>query len=168
MKKRDLTCFKAYDVRGELGVNFDSGLCFDIGRAFADVFDAKNIVVGFDARTSSPELSKNIIEGILTQGSNVFYIGMSGTEEVYWATTFFKACGGIQVTASHNPINFNGLKFVKAGSKPLEPKNEMQELKNRNTYLLRVLKPLRALPRRQPSPSYNTLRQRPPSPQTPV
>jgi len=124
-----LSCFKSYDVRGELGVNFDTSIVYRIGRAVADHFDAKSIVVGFDARKSSPELSFALSAGINDAGCNVLNIGLSGTEEMYWAVTEFNACAGIEVTASHNPINFNGLKFVKSGSQPLDPNEDYEIIK---------------------------------------
>ena len=117
--KNALTCFKAYDVRGELGVNFDASINYKIGRAVAQHLSAKVIVVAFDARETSPAFSKAVGLGIMDAGSDLIDIGLSGTEEMYWAVTEFKACAGIEVTASHNPINYNGLKFVKSGSQPL-------------------------------------------------
>ena len=110
-----LTCFKSYDVRGELGVNFNASIVYRIGRAIAKHISAKQIVVGWDARQSAPELAKALIVGITDSGVNVLDIGLSGTEEMYWAVTEFGACAGIQVTASHNPINYNGIKMVKSG-----------------------------------------------------
>lgn len=120
-----LTCFKAYDVSGELGVNIDADICYRIGRSFAQSLNAKTIVVGRDARETSPELADAVSNGIRDAGADVLDIGLSGTEEMYWATTEFVACGGIEVTASHNPINYNGLKMVKAGSKPLDPETDL-------------------------------------------
>lgn len=121
----ELTCFKAYDVRGELGVNIDAEICYRIGRSFAQTLNAKSVVVGRDARETSPDLADAVARGIMDAGTNVLDIGLAGTEEMYWATTEFSACGGIEVTASHNPINYNGLKMVKAGSKPLDPGAEL-------------------------------------------
>ena len=121
----DLTCFKAYAVRGELGVNIDAEICYRIGWSFAQTLNAKSIVVGRDARETSPELADAVSRGIMDAGADVLDIGLSGTEEMYWATTEFTACGGIEVTASHNPINYNGLKMVKTGSKPLDPASEL-------------------------------------------
>ena len=111
-----LSCFKAYDVRGELGVNLDATIAYRIGRAAAQHFQATNIVMGFDARETSPELATATMRGICDAGSNVMLIGLAGTEEMYWAVTEFNACAGIEITASHNPINYNGLKIVKSGS----------------------------------------------------
>jgi phosphomannomutase len=124
-----LTCFKAYDVRGELGVNFDTSIGYRIGRAVAQHFQAKNIVIGFDARETSPELATATTRGISDAGSNVMSIGLAGTEEMYWAVTEFNACAGIEITASHNPINYNGLKIVKSGSQPLDDQEDFQAIK---------------------------------------
>ena len=124
-----LTCFKAYDVRGELNVNFDAKIAYRIGRAVAQHFQASNIVIGFDARETSPELAAATMNGICDAGSNVMSIGMAGTEEMYWAVTVFGACAGIEITASHNPINYNGLKIVKSGSQPLDDKDDFQAIK---------------------------------------
>ena len=124
-----LTCFKAYDVRGELGVNFDAEICYRIGRAFACTLGAKTVVVGRDARATSPELADSLCEGMIAQGVTVLDIGLAGTEEMYWATSFFEADGGIEVTASHNPINYNGLKMVKFGSRPLDPETDLLAVK---------------------------------------
>jgi len=125
----DLTCFKAYDIRGRLGVNIDPEICYRIGRAFAVILDLKRVVVGYDARQSSPELAISISQGLMNEGVEVLDIGLSGTEEMYWATSQFKACGGIEVTASHNPIDYNGLKLVKSGSRPLDSLNEFLRIK---------------------------------------
>ena len=126
---RILTCFKAYDVRGELGVNLDAKVVYRIGRAVAQHFGAMNIVVGFDARETSQELAVAAMRGICDAGSNVLDIGPAGTEEMYWAVTEFDACAGIEITASHNPINYNGLKIVKHGSQPLDDQCDFKEIK---------------------------------------
>ncbi|MDE0784721.1 MAG: phosphomannomutase, partial [Planktomarina sp.] len=124
-----LTCFKAYDVRGELGVDFDAEIAYHIGRAVAQHFKAKNITIGFDARETSPELAAAVMRGICDAGSKVMSIGLAGTEEMYWAVTEFNACAGIEITASHNPINYNGLKIVKSGSQPLDDLEDFQAIK---------------------------------------
>ena len=124
-----LTCFKACNVRGELGVNFDAAVAYRIGRAVAQHFQATNIVIGFDARETSPELAAAVMRGICDTGSNVMSIDLAGTEEMYWAVTEFNACAGIEITASHNPINYNGLKIVKSGSRPLDDKDDFQAIK---------------------------------------
>ena len=125
----NLTCFKAYDVRGELGVNFDASIAYRIGRAVARHFKAKKIVVGRDARESSPVLVEALSRGIMDEGAQVLDLGLAGTEEMYWAVTHFGACAGVEVTASHNPINYNGLKIVKSGSRPLDDFEDFQMIK---------------------------------------
>ena len=124
----DLTCFKSYDIRGDLTKNFDSEICYRIARSFAMFLKAQKVVVGRDARESSPKLLDSICRGLMDEGVKVLDIGLSGTEEMYWATTKYDASGGIEVTASHNPINFNGLKLVKSGSNPIS-KDDLLEIK---------------------------------------
>ncbi|MDC0867639.1 phosphomannomutase [Paracoccaceae bacterium] len=125
----DLTCFKAYDIRGEIGVNIDEGIAYRIGRAVAQHFGAKSIVIGFDARETSPAFAAAAARGAMDAGADVLDIGMAGTEEMYWAVTEFRACAGIEVTASHNPINYNGMKIVKSASQPLDDAADFQAIK---------------------------------------
>lgn len=125
----EMSCFKAYDVRGEIGINIDKEIVYRIGRAVAQHFCAKSIVVGYDARETSPAFAEAACRGIRDAGSDVLNIGLAGTEEMYWAVTEFGACGGIEVTASHNPINYNGMKIVKAQSEPLEQTTDFQAIK---------------------------------------
>ena len=125
----ELTCFKAYDVRGEIGVNIDGDVAYRIGRAVAQHFGAKSVVIGFDARETSQAFAVAASEGARDAGADVVNIGMAGTEEMYWAVTKFGACAGIEVTASHNPINYNGMKIVKSGSRPLDDADDFQVIK---------------------------------------
>jgi len=125
----ELTCFKAYDIRGEIGVNIDEDISYRIGRAVAQHFDAISVVIGFDARETSPAFAKAAARGVTDAGADVLDIGMAGTEEMYWAVTEFGACAGIEVTASHNPINYNGMKIVKSGSRPLDDVIDFQVIK---------------------------------------
>ena len=122
----NLSCFKTYDIRGKVGIDIDNKICSNIGRALAQHLRSKSIIVGFDARESSPSFAKSVANGILLAGSDVIMIGMAGTEEMYWSVSEFKACGGIAITASHNPINYNGMKLVKSGSAPLNDKEDFQ------------------------------------------
>jgi phosphomannomutase len=124
-----LTCFKAYDVRGEIGVNFNADIAYRIGRAVGQHFGSGAVVIGCDARETSPELTKAVMRGVCDAGLTVLDLGMAGTEEMYWAVTEFGASAGIEVTASHNPINYNGLKIVKSGSRPLDDANDFQLIK---------------------------------------
>jgi phosphomannomutase len=125
----ELTCFKAYDIRGEIGVNIDEGIAYRIGRAVAQHFGAKSVVIGFDARETSPAFAEAAARGAMDAGADVLDIGMAGTEEMYWAVTEFSACSGIEVTASHNPINYNGMKIVKSASQPLDDAADFQVIK---------------------------------------
>ena len=124
-----LTCFKAYDVRGELGVDFDTDIAYRIGRSVAQHFRAKKIVIGRDARKTSPELAAAVAHGICDGGADVLDLGLCGSEEMYWAVTELGACAGIEVTASHNPINYNGMKIVKSGSRPLDDIKDFKKIK---------------------------------------
>ena len=114
-----LTCFKAYDVRGRLGVDLNAGVAARIGRAFGQVLAARVVVLGRDCRASSVELAAAVAVGLREAGASVLDLGLCGTEEMYAAVTEFGADGGVEVTASHNPMDFNGMKLVGAGSAPL-------------------------------------------------
>ena len=124
--QKALTCFTAYDVRGKIGVDIDEDIAYRIGRAVTQHFGAGSVIVGFDARETSSLFADAVVRGICDAGSDVITIGMAGTEEMYWAVTEFGASAGIEVTASHNPINYNGMKIVKSGSRPLDDTNDFQ------------------------------------------
>jgi len=115
-----LTCFKTYDIRGRLGVDLDEGIAFRIGRGFARALGARRVVLGRDIRASSEALAAEVARALVAEGCEVLDLGLSGTEEMYFATTHFSADGGICVTASHNPMDYNGMKMVRAGSAPLD------------------------------------------------
>lgn len=127
--KLALTCFKAYDVRGRLGIDLDEGIAYRIGAAFAVALNAKTVVLGRDVRASSEALAKCVVQGLIDQGCEVLDLGLSGTEEMYFATTHFGADGGICVTASHNPMDYNGMKMVRAGSAPLDAASGLARIK---------------------------------------
>jgi phosphomannomutase len=114
-----LTAFKAYDVRGRLGVELNEGTVRRIARAFAEVTGAGRVVLGRDCRESSVALAGAVAEGLIAAGVEVLDLGLAGTEEMYFATDALEAGGGITVTASHNPMDYNGLKLVGAGARPL-------------------------------------------------
>ena len=116
-----LRCFKAYDVRGKLWSELNQDIAYQIAGAFASVMKCNLVVVGRDCRASSPILTAALITGLIDQGCDVIDLGVAGTEEVYFATTHYDGCGGIEVTASHNPIDYNGMKFVGSGSCPVSP-----------------------------------------------
>ena len=123
-----LTCFKAYDIRGRLGDNLDAGIAARVGAATARAQGAKTVVLGRDIRASSEELAAAVAEGLMSEGVEVLDLGLCGTEEVYFATDHLEADAGICVTASHNPMDYNGMKLVKTGSAPLTP-DELARIK---------------------------------------
>ena len=108
-----LTCFKAYDIRGQLGAELNENIAYRIGRAYAQFLDAKRIVIGGDMRLSTAGLKQALANGLMDAGCDVIDLGMTGTEEVYFAAFHLDVDGGIEVTASHNPIDFNGMKLVR-------------------------------------------------------
>ena len=110
-----MSCFKAYDIRGLLGEELNELVAERIGYAFASFLNAKRIVLGADVRPTSRGLLKALARGIHHYGATVIDLGMVGTEEVYYATQVLDVDGGIEVTASHNPIEYNGMKCVKRG-----------------------------------------------------
>ena len=116
---KKLMCFKAYDVRGKLDEEINEDIAYRIGRATAQSQKAKTLAVGFDARATSPNLADAAAKGICDAGADVLDIGLAGTEELYASVSELGACAGIEVTASHNPIDYNGMKIVGRGSKPL-------------------------------------------------
>ncbi|WP_343051380.1 phosphomannomutase [Rubricella aquisinus] len=110
---------KTYDIRGKLDRDLTPALAYRFGRAFAQVLGNGPFVIGHDCRLSSPALHNAFINGVRHSGGDVFDLGQSGTEEVYFAVSHLRAAGGVEVTASHNPIDYNGFKFVGAESRPL-------------------------------------------------
>lgn len=110
-------------------MNFDAAVAYRIGRTVAQHFQSANIVVGYDARETSPKLAALVMCGICDAGSDIMSTGLAGTEEMYWAVTEPNTCAGIEITASHNPINYNGLKFVKSSFRPLDDKDDFQVIK---------------------------------------
>ena len=111
--------FKAYDIRGKVPSQLNNELAYKIGRTFAKYLNCKKVVIGRDVRKSSPELSQALSKGLTDAGTDVYDLGLCGTEMIYYGTPYFDADGGIMITASHNPPEYNGLKFVKKGSKPM-------------------------------------------------
>ena len=120
--------FTAYDVRGKLGAEINREIAYRIARAAAQVLNAKTVVVGFDARITSSGLADSVSKGFCDSGADVLNIGFTGTEEVYSAVVELNSCVGIEITASHNPIDYNGMKIVKKGSLPLS-KEEFDNIK---------------------------------------
>lgn len=129
MNMEELTCFKSYDVRGKVPQELNQDIAYRIGRAYVEHFKPKAVAVGHDIRLTSPQISEALCQGIISGGADIVDIGLCGTEEVYFAAATAKVDGGICVTASHNPKNYNGLKFVTKGAKPVSSENGLLEIK---------------------------------------
>lgn len=112
-------CFKAYDIRGQVPAQLNEDIAYRIGRALVTELQGKAFVVGQDMRLESPPLAAALKRGITEAGADVIDIGLCGTEEVYFATSHYKVDGGVMITASHNPKGYNGMKLVKAESRPI-------------------------------------------------
>jgi len=116
-----MQCFKAYDIRGRLGDELTPDIVRTIARAFAEELGARRVVLGHDPRASSEDLAAAAAEGLKAAGAEVLFLGLCGTEEMYFATDHLGADAGIEVTASHNPMDYNGMKLVGPGARPLTP-----------------------------------------------
>jgi phosphomannomutase/phosphomannomutase/phosphoglucomutase len=121
--------FKAYDLRGRIPSELNEDVAYRIGRAYAEFLKPRRVVVGRDIRLSSEELCKALEQGLLDSGVDVYDIGLCGTEVVYFATFAKEMDGGIMVTASHNPTDYNGMKFVREGSRPISGDNGLQDIR---------------------------------------
>lgn len=122
------TTFKAYDIRGRVPDELNEELVYRIGRAYAAQLTAKRVVVGRDVRLSSKGLAEALIKGLTDEGCHVLDIGLCGTEQVYFSTFHLEADGGIMITASHNPMDYNGLKLVRSGSRPISGDSGLREI----------------------------------------
>ena len=126
----DLTsCFKAYDIRGRIPDQFNEEIAYQIGRAYVNYLRPSEVVVGYDIRLTSRQLCDSLMSGLIDGGVNVINIGQCGTEEVYFATSHLGADGGIMITASHNPKDYNGMKLVRENSKPISSDTGLNDIK---------------------------------------
>lgn len=116
---KDITCFKSYDVRGKVPDELNEEIAYSIGRAYSGFINPNCVIVGRDNRLTSKSLSDAISSGLTDSGVDVFDIGLCGTEMVYFAAFYEKMDGGIMVTASHNPKDYNGMKFMREDAKPV-------------------------------------------------
>lgn len=123
--------FKAYDIRGRVPEQLNPTLAERIGLELSEQLGPGPVVLGRDARLSSPDLHAALAHGVLRTGRDVIDIGLCGTEEVYFQTSNLGAAGGVMVTASHNPIDFNGMKLVREGSKPISGDSGLIEIRDR-------------------------------------
>jgi len=121
--------FKAYDLRGRIPTELNPQVAYRVGRAYAEWLKPKRVIVGRDIRLSSQELCTALTQGLLDSGVDVYDIGLCGTEGVYFATFAEAMDGGIMVTASHNPPDYNGMKFVREQSRPISGDTGLQEIK---------------------------------------
>ena len=126
---QEITCFKAYDVRGRVPDQLNDDIARRIGRAYADVVKPRQVVVGHDIRLTSEAIKAAVTEGLLEQGVDVYDIGLCGTEEIYFATSHAGMDGGIAITASHNPKDYNGMKFVREDSRPISGDTGLFDIK---------------------------------------
>jgi len=137
-----LTCFKAYDIRGQLGAELNADIAYRIGRAFGQYLISaeelnKKVVVGGDIRLTSETLKLALANGLMDSGVDVIDIGMTGTEEIYFATKYLGIDGGVEVTASHNPMDYNGMKLVREDAKPISGDSglrDIQQLAEQNDF----------------------------------
>src|SRR5687768_11507006 len=123
-----ITGFKAYDYRGRIPGELNAQVAYRIGRAYAEFLKPQRVVVGRDIRLSSAQLCEALTKGLLDSGVDVYDIGLCGTEGVYFATFAEKMDGGVMVTASHNPPDYNGMKFVREQSRPISGDTGLKEI----------------------------------------
>lgn len=123
-----LTCFKAYDIRGKLGTELNEEIAYKIGRAYGKIYQPKTVVIGCDIRLTSESLKQATIQGLNDAGVNVLDLGMTGTEEVYFGAFHLDVQGGIEITASHNPIDYNGMKLVREQARPIGAASGLAEI----------------------------------------
>jgi phosphomannomutase len=133
-----LACFKAYDVRGKVPSELNPEIAYAIGRAYAQVTGAKTVCLGYDIRLSGPEMAEALTRGLNEEGTNVIDLGMIGTEMVYFATAHYGYDGGIMITASHNPPEYNGLKMVRQESRPISSDSGLNDIEKRAHELLQA------------------------------
>jgi phosphomannomutase len=126
---KPITCFKAYDLRGRIPGELNEDVAYRVARGVAQFLSPQRIVVGRDIRLSSDALADAVCKGLTDSGVDVYDIGVCGTEGVYFATFDGGYDGGIMITASHNPPDYNGMKFVREGSKPISGDNGLQEIR---------------------------------------
>ncbi|PWQ98822.1 phosphomannomutase CpsG [Leucothrix arctica] len=132
-----LSCFKAYDIRGELGTELNEDVAYRIGRAYGVWLHSNtsgderlSVVVGGDIRLTSESLKQALASGLMDSDIDVIDLGMTGTEEIYFATFHLGVAGGVEVTASHNPMNYNGMKLVREGARPVSGDTGLKEIQH--------------------------------------
>lgn len=127
----NLSAFKAYDIRGRIPTELNEELAYRIGRAYVEYLGARKVIIGRDVRLSSQTLSTALARGLSEAGADVHDIGLCGTEMVYFATDYYQMDGGIMITASHNPMDYNGMKLVREQSRPISGDTGLLEIRQR-------------------------------------
>jgi len=123
-----MKCFKAYDIRGRVPDELNDDIAYRLGRAFARTVGAGVVVVGYDIRRDSSAFAEAVIRGLNDEGRDAIDIGLCGTEEVYFQTFHRQVAGGVMVTASHNPIDYNGMKLVREGARPISGDTGLRDI----------------------------------------
>jgi phosphomannomutase len=116
---KKITCFKAYDARGKVPIELNTDIAYRVGRAYAAFIKPKQVAIGRDARLTSDSLFEALSNGLMDSGVDVLDLGLCGTEAVYFAAFHLQLDGGIMITASHNPADYNGFKFVQHAARPI-------------------------------------------------
>jgi phosphomannomutase len=125
----EITCFKAYDARGKVPSELNTDIAYRVGRAYAEHIKPKSVAIGRDNRLSSIGLFDALSKGLLDSGVDVLDLGLGGTEAVYFAAFHLQLDGGIMITASHNPVDYNGFKFVGQGAKPISADSGLEDIR---------------------------------------
>src|SRR5258707_2040737 len=128
--KVDPSIFSSYDIRGIYGQNLDDEVAYLVGRAAATYLQVSEIAVGRDMRVSSPQVAAALIRGITDQGVNAIDLGMTTTDELYFAVGKFDYPAGVMVTASHNPGTYNGMKFCRAQAFPISKETGLAAIRD--------------------------------------
>ena len=124
-----ITCFKAYDARGKVPDELNEDIAYRVGRAFAAFINPKKVAVGRDVRLSSDSLFAALTSGLMDSGVDVLDLGICGTEQVYFAAFHLSLDGGIMITASHNPVDYNGFKFVRESARPISGDTGLEDIR---------------------------------------
>lgn len=120
--------FKAYDIRGVVPTEVNEDLAYRVGRAYGDLYHPKTMCIGYDIRPSSQAIAQAVMEGLMDSGSDVYDIGLCGTEMMYFGTFYYGMDGGMMITASHNPSNYNGIKIVRQGGVPVSADTGLKDI----------------------------------------
>ena len=124
-----ITCFKAYDARGKVPNELNEDIAYRVGRAYAEFIKPRKVAVGRDVRLSSDALFGALTSGLIDSGVDVLDLGICGTEQVYFAAFHLELDGGIMITASHNPVDYNGFKFVRESARPISGDTGLEDIR---------------------------------------